>query len=597
MISPPKDVSSHYLPAWPRHAIEMAQIAFELTSEEWPLTGQGTFHPNMANGHDYDNMVEEIANRMVALLVIRLVALLTHRLGNKCCVKQTQIYADYSTTTICQTAITHFKHQAVQNKDWESYDPSFDDTNGHDRSDATPFPAVLTPDVINQLRAYTLAICQGYHPSGEVPYHNVEHAYHVFLSANKLLDLMLKPDEGGENGQRKRPTYGIKCDPLAQFAFLFSALIHDVDHTGISNRQLVLESDDLAVLYNDQSVAEQRSLAVAFSTLKQPEYAGLKDVIFKKLIIDAKPSNYEDFFRFRKLVIDLVLATDIASPERTQIVKSKWKEAFGEAQMSEKVKMSNGMDKPIGKNVNFEHEIIVKEQQKLAANNKNLSSSLVSATSAASALSLDTDFSDSASSMMSDDDFNTSFASSNKLNVEDITTSCSGYSKSNSRFRRSKSGGHRLSASAVVTTSLKRPSRPVGGLSRSMVSTSHELRTYKHQSRRLGVRRALDLAGSTIEAVSMPRGSSESNDHCDDMDDDVDEFKASTCLEQMLRAADVGALLQDFENVRKWSTKLYKELTNGYYAKRGDDPKAGWFDNQIKVSYVDDWYSFCACCR
>ena len=154
-----------------------------------------------------------------------------------------------------------------------------------------------------------------------------------------------------------------------------------------------------------------------------------------------------------------------------------------------------------------------------------------------------------------------------------------------------------MSASAVVTTSLKRPSRPVGGLSRSMVSTSHELRTYQHQSRRLGVRRALDLAGSTIEAVSMPRGSSESNDHCDDMDDDVDEFKASTCLEQMLRAADVGALLQDFDNVRKWSTKLYKELTNGYYAKRGDDPKAGWFDNQIKVSCVDDWYSFCACCR
>jgi hypothetical protein len=531
-------------------------------------------------------MIEEIANRMVALLVIRLVALLTHRLGNRCCVQQNQIYTDYSTTTICQTAFTHFKHQAIQNKDWESYDPSFNVTNDQSRSAATPgppFPAVLTVEVINQLRAYTLAICQGYHPSGEVPYHNVEHAYHVFLSANKLLDLMLKPDEGGEKGRGKRPTYGIKCDPLAQFAFLFSALIHDVDHTGISNRQLVLESDDLAVLYNDQSVAEQRSLAVAFSTLKQPEYAELKDVIFKNLVSDATD---KDFFRFRKLVIDLVLATDIASPERTQIVKSKWKEAFGEALMSEKVKMSNGT---IGKNVNFEHEIIVKEQQKLAAaNNKNLSDSLISATSAASALSLDTDFSDSASSMMSDDDFNTSFASSNKINLEDITTSCSGSSKSNSRFRRIKSGGHHLSASAVVTTSRKKPSRPVGGLSRSMVSTSHELRTYKHESRRLGVRRALDLAGSTIEAVSMSRVSSQTNDQCDDIDDDDDEFKASTCLEQMLRAADVGALLQDFENVRKWSTKLYKELTNGFYAHRGEDPKAGWFDNQIKVRYADD---------
>jgi hypothetical protein len=81
----------------------------------------------------------------------------------------------------------------------------------------------------------------------------------------------------------------------------------------------------------------------------------------------------------------------------------------------------------------------------------------------------------------------------------------------------------------------------------------------------------------------MSRVSSQTNDQCDDIDDDDDEFKASTCLEQMLRAADVGALLQDFENVRKWSTKLYKELTNGFYAHRGEDPKAGWFDNQIKV--------------
>ncbi|EED90134.1 hypothetical protein THAPSDRAFT_263745 [Thalassiosira pseudonana CCMP1335] len=123
-----------------------------------------------------------------------------------------------------------------------------------------------------------------------------------------------------------RPTYGIKSSPLTQIAFLFSALVHDVDHTGISNRQLVLESDDLAILYNDQSVAEQRSLAVAFSTLKGVGYRELRG------------GGEEDQFKFRKLVIDLVLVTDIASPERTQIVKSKWKEAFGEVQFAEKLK-------------------------------------------------------------------------------------------------------------------------------------------------------------------------------------------------------------------------------------------------------------------
>merc|ERR1712216_734150 len=57
-----------------------------------------------------------------------------------------------------------------------------------------------------------------------------------------------------------RPTYGIKSDPYLQFSFLFAALIHDVDHKGVSNMQLSLELDPLAILYNDQSIAEQRSL-------------------------------------------------------------------------------------------------------------------------------------------------------------------------------------------------------------------------------------------------------------------------------------------------------------------------------------------------
>lgn len=613
MSTPSNDVSRHYLPSWPRHAVEMAQIAYELTTEAWPLTGQGPFHPIIANGHDYNNIVDEIANRMVALLVIRLVALLTCRLGNRCCVQQKRIYGDFSTTSICRAVLAHAKQQAVQNQDWESYDPSFNLVNGHDDSSSVqgpPFPAALTPEVLDQLHAYTLAICKGYHPAKEVPYHNVEHAYHVFLSANKLLDLMLcESDEGGENqshGQNRkhRPTYGIKCDPLVQLAFLFSALIHDVDHTGISNRQLVLESDDLAVLYNDQSVAEQRSLAVAFSTLKQPEYKQLRDAMFKSLLEkpDAAPdlastSNFmsdgEDYLRFRKLVIDLVLATDIASPERTQIVKSKWKEAFGEAQFSEKMKRSNDTDKRIGKNVNFEQDVIVKEQQKLAAaNDRNVTDSIISISSVASALSIDTDFSDSASSTVSEDDFNQSSVSSQKMNNDEVVSNCSGSIKSinaksseKARFRRSKSGSHQLSASAVVTTGRKKPARPAG-FSRSMISTSSEIKNYSHESRRLGVRRALDLAGSTIEAVSSTRVHSESTDVCNDIDDDADEFKASTCLEQMLRAADVGALLQDFENVRKWSTRLYKELTNGFYARRGDDPKVGWFDNQIKVSGI-----------
>mmetsp|Transcript_24480 Transcript_24480/g.34161 ORF Transcript_24480/g.34161 Transcript_24480/m.34161 type:complete len:610 (+) Transcript_24480:1-1830(+) len=121
--------------------------------------------------------------------------------------------------------------------------------------------------------------------------------------------------------EKTRKTFGLKSDPLQHLALLFSALAHDVEHKGISNQQLVNESDALALLYNDQSVAEQRSLAVAFSELMKEEYKVLRGVWFE---------NQEEYKRFRKIVINLVLTTDLASPERTQIVKSKWKEAFGE---------------------------------------------------------------------------------------------------------------------------------------------------------------------------------------------------------------------------------------------------------------------------
>ena len=49
-------------------------------------------------------------------------------------------------------------------------------------------------------------------------------------------------------------------------AMLFFAIVHYVEHMGVPNRQLLQESHEPAILYNDQSVAEQRSLAVAFST-------------------------------------------------------------------------------------------------------------------------------------------------------------------------------------------------------------------------------------------------------------------------------------------------------------------------------------------
>jgi hypothetical protein len=45
--------------------------------------------------------------------------------------------------------------------------------------------------------------------------------------------------------------------PLTQLAVVFSAIIHDVDHPGVPNAQLVKEKSMLAQSYNNASVAEQ----------------------------------------------------------------------------------------------------------------------------------------------------------------------------------------------------------------------------------------------------------------------------------------------------------------------------------------------------
>jgi hypothetical protein len=42
-------------------------------------------------------------------------------------------------------------------------------------------------------------------------------------------------------------TYGITSDPLTQFAVVFSALIHDVDHQAVPNTTLVNEKSPAGV--------------------------------------------------------------------------------------------------------------------------------------------------------------------------------------------------------------------------------------------------------------------------------------------------------------------------------------------------------------
>ena len=128
----------------------------------------------------------------MAVLTIRLVALLTCRLGNQFCGQQSKIYSDYSTITICKAVLTqHHSKQLAATPNRVSYHPSRVCCNGigsTSTKQSPPFPAALDPAIIQQLRTYTLSICKGYHSSDDVPYHNVEHAYHKLLDIKRELD-------------------------------------------------------------------------------------------------------------------------------------------------------------------------------------------------------------------------------------------------------------------------------------------------------------------------------------------------------------------------------------------------------------------------
>lgn len=181
----------------------------------------------------------------------------------------------------------------------------------------------LKPTVLEQLRLFVTAIADCYRPNS---FHSFEHASHVALSAKKLLARIAGRDESAElDAQAKREahfqSYGIKSDPLTQFAIVFSALVHDVDHPGVSNGQLVQEGAAIAARYRNLSVAEQNSVDIAMTLLMDSSFSDLQDCIF--------PDETE-YRRFRQVVINAVVTTDIFDKELKALREARWTHTYGE---------------------------------------------------------------------------------------------------------------------------------------------------------------------------------------------------------------------------------------------------------------------------
>jgi hypothetical protein len=103
----------------------------------------------------------------------------------------------------------------------------------------------------------------------------------------------------------------IEKDPLNSFSLVFSALLHDAGHTGMSNKILRDTSHPLAEKYDiSVPVAERYSIDIALDLLFHPEYEAFRLAIL--------PGEF-DKIQVAKTLFQSVLVTDIATPERVKL--------------------------------------------------------------------------------------------------------------------------------------------------------------------------------------------------------------------------------------------------------------------------------------
>lgn len=179
----------------------------------------------------------------------------------------------------------------------------------------------LGDSVEEQLRDYVMTIAHTYRDHA---FHNFEHASHVTMSVVKLLSriVTLHRDTAAAEDQScvsQSYTYGITSDPLTQFAVVLSAIVHDMDHPGVPNAQLVKERSTTAMLYKNKSIAEQNSLCLAWSLLLDPRYEELRHTIY---------TTHAELKRFRQLLVNCVMATDVIDKDLNALRRARWEKAF-----------------------------------------------------------------------------------------------------------------------------------------------------------------------------------------------------------------------------------------------------------------------------
>jgi len=190
---------------------------------------------------------------------------------------------------------------------------------------------VIPESVLGQLRSFVSYIAERYNDN---PFHSFAHASHVVMSSIKYMNRIVAPNdldiEEDESHIKTKAaaalhdhTYGITSDPLTQFACVLSALIHDVDHPGVPNGQLIKEDPAMANTYKQRSVAEQNSFDIAWKLLMESKFDSLRAYIC---------GDNEGLVRLRQLVINGVMATDLGDKELKTLRNGRWYKAFQQSE-------------------------------------------------------------------------------------------------------------------------------------------------------------------------------------------------------------------------------------------------------------------------
>jgi hypothetical protein len=102
-------------------------------------------------------------------------------------------------------------------------------------------------------------------------------------------------------------------------AIAFLALIHDVDHPGVSNLALVQKASPLVACYGTRCVTQQNSFDVAWKLFMKDDFKDLRAVIYR---------TQSELDHFRDLVVNMTMATDIMDNALGDDIDQQWREVF-----------------------------------------------------------------------------------------------------------------------------------------------------------------------------------------------------------------------------------------------------------------------------